>query len=287
MTDSLPHWPDPTALCGLHVLSLESRRTAQMALLIQEAGGIAEVVATMREQRLDLSRPAADLAGALQMGRVGALLCPTVVGTRLLLRELQASQAQALGQLRTVPILAGHRGVAQILATAGLQAQVQADPRDWGEAERWLGQTLPEGGQAVCVQYGEGPPATSLRNLAGRNVGVEPLPAHRIAFPADPRPMANAIRHLILGGPQLVLVSSGTQMVHLLHYAERLQLHTELRSALRRLPVVSIGPACSEALADLGLQTAAEAAPHTMTALVQAAAALMHLRRTQDLAQAG
>ena len=95
---------------------------------------------------------------------------------------------------------------------------------------------------------------------------------YRCAFPQDPTPLARAVRDVVLGGPDILLLSSGTQVLHFLKYAEKLGLLEEARAGLNRLVVVSIGPACSEAAADLGLRIDLEANPHKMGILVRVAA---------------
>src|SRR5688572_29189844 len=77
-------------LTGLRVLSLESRRAAEMAKLIEGYGGIAVSAPSMREIPLEENAAALAFAEDLFGGRVDILLCLTGVGTRILLRAIES-----------------------------------------------------------------------------------------------------------------------------------------------------------------------------------------------------
>ncbi|PNY81694.1 uroporphyrinogen-III synthase [Deinococcus koreensis] len=257
---------------GLNVLSLESRRAEEMATLIQKYGGRATVAPSMREQKLDLTAALAAFERDLRAGTVHALACMTGVGTRLFLRELAARDPELLTLLRGVPLIArGHKPL-QALREFGLSGVMVARPHTWQEVMEAMLAGLQRGQHGVILEYGEATPVAMLRELGHAGIRVTSVPVYRCAFPLDPAPLAQAIRDVVLGGPDVLLLSSGTQALHFLKYAERLKLLDEARAALNRLVIVSIGPACSEAAADLGLRIDLEANPHKMGILVRTAA---------------
>ena len=260
---------------GLQVLSLESRRTEEMERLIRTHGGQAVMAPSMREQKLDLSGALAGFGQALAAGDVHAVVCPGAAATRLFLRELGArGETEALAGAA----LLGGRAARTVLEEAGLRAQPLGngpDPlgTDWDSVQAALLRTLEPGQHAVLLEYGEAVPALTLRELSYAGIRVSSLPLYRCAFPADSAALAQAVRDCVLGGPDVLLLSSGIQALHFLKYAERMKLLAETRSALSRMVVVSIGPACSEAAADLGIPVHLEASPYKMDALVRLAAA--------------
>lgn len=260
---------------GLQVLSLESRRSEEMERLIRAHGGQAVMAPSMREQKLDLSGALAGFGQALAAGDVHAVVCPGGAATRLFLRELGArGETGALGGAA----LLGGRAARTVLEEAGLRAQPLGggpDPlgTDWDGVQAALLRTLEPGQHAVLLEYGEAIPALTLRELSYAGIRVSSLPLYRCAFPADSAPLAQAVRDCVLGGPDVLLLSSGIQALHFLKYAERMKLLAETRAALARMAVVSIGPACSEAAADLGIPVHLEASPYKMDALVRLAAA--------------
>lgn len=257
---------------SLSVLSLESRRSEEMATLIQKYGGRPTVAPSMREQKLDLTGALAAFERDLRAGTIHALACMTGVGTRLFLRELAARDPALLTLLRNVPLIARGSKPLQALKEFGLSGVTVARPHTWQEVAEGLTEQLKRGQHAVILEYGEASPVAMLRDLGDSGIRVTSVPVYRCAFPSDPAPLAQAIRDVVLGGPDVLLLSSGTQALHFLKYAERLKLLEEVRAALNRLVIVSIGPACSEAAADLGLRIDLEANPHKMGILVRTAA---------------
>lgn len=257
---------------SLKVLSLESRRAEEMTTMIKNYGGVPISAPSMREQKLDLSLALEQFERDLAAGDIHALVCLTGVGTRTFLRELSARDPHTLEQLKTIPLLACGNKPQQVLEEFGLRGTLVGKPLTWHDLQDRLHSTLKRGQHAVVLEYGEAIPALMLRELAFAGLRITSVPVYRAAFPFDTKPLAQAIRDCILGGPDILLLSSGTQALHFLKYAERMKLLSEARSALNRLVIVSIGPACSEVAADLGLRVDLEASPHKMGMLVQHAA---------------
>ncbi|BDP41062.1 hypothetical protein DAETH_10310 [Deinococcus aetherius] len=257
---------------GLRVLSLESRRAEEMATLIQKYGGEATVAPSMREQKLDLSAHLARFEAGLAAGDIHAVACMTGVGTKMFLRDLAARDPRHLEKLGDVPLVARGNKPTQALKTFGLTGTVVPRPHTWHEVQDHLLGTLKPGQHAVILEYGDPTPGAMLRTLTGAGLRVTSVPVYRCAFPHDTAPLGLAVRDTALGGQDLLLLSSGTQLLHFLKFAERLRLEAEVRAALGRMVVVSIGPACSESAAELGIRIDLEANPHKMGILVRTAA---------------
>ena len=213
----------------------------------------------MREMKLDLTGPLAQFERDLLAGDIHAVACLTGVGTRMFLKELAARDPRHLETLQGVPFVSRGSKPAQALRTFGLSSTQVAKPSTWHEVTEHLLATLTRGQHAVILEYGEAIPGAMLRELGYAGIRVTSVPVYRCAFPQDPTLLARAVRDVVLGGPDILLLSSGTQVLHFLKYAEKLGLLEEARAGLNRLVVVSIGPACSEAAADLGLRIDLEA----------------------------
>src|SRR5215510_11228964 len=76
-------------LQGLRVVSLESRRAAEMETLIRSFGGEPLVAPSMREVPLEESSEAFRFAEALLAGEIDAVIFLTGVGTRALVQALE------------------------------------------------------------------------------------------------------------------------------------------------------------------------------------------------------
>src|SRR5882724_4409830 len=79
---------------GLRVLSLESRRGAEMATLIRKQGGDPFVAPSMREVSLDEHTEAFAFADGLLRGDFDCVILLTGVGTRMLWKTLTERPAR-------------------------------------------------------------------------------------------------------------------------------------------------------------------------------------------------
>ena len=257
---------------GLNVLSLESRRAEEMATLIGKYGGQATVAPSMRQTEVENTSQVGAFYSALMGGDVHALACMTGVGTKLFLSDLVRQYPDALPRLMDVPIVARGNKPLSALKLYGLKATLVPRPHTWREVQDHLQATLRPFQHAVVLEYGEPSPQPFIAALSADRIRVTSLPVYRCALPDDIKPLENAVRGCVTGQHQVLLLSSGRQMLHFLQLARMLHLEDQLRSALRGMMVASIGPACTEAAAELGVQADWEANPHKMGILVRGAA---------------
>ncbi|MFC4455399.1 uroporphyrinogen-III synthase [Deinococcus sonorensis] len=258
---------------GLSVLSLETRRGAEMATLIEKYQGRPTVAPSLREDRQDTSLRLRDFAARVKAAPDRQLLvCMTGIGTRLFLQDLQRSDAEAFSRLKALRILSRGAKPTQALKQFGLQADTVPRPHTWREVHDHLLSGSLRGLDITILEYGEPAPPALVASLAEAGAAVSPVAVYRCAFPDNPEPLRQAVRDTVAGRHQVLLFSSGTQAVHFLRCARDLGLEAELRHALGRMVVASIGPACSEALGELRLPFDLEANPHKMGILVRAAA---------------
>ncbi|WP_229780630.1 uroporphyrinogen-III synthase [Deinococcus malanensis] len=243
-----------------------------MTTLIQKYGGVPTVAPSMREQKLDLTAAVSHFETDLRAGQIHTVVCMTGVGTRIFLRDLLARDASTLDALKNVPFMVRGSKPAQVLQDFGLSGVSVPRPHTWHEVQDHLVGALQPEQHVVMLEYGDAPPAAMLRSLAQAGIRVTSVPVYRCVFPADTLPLARAIRDTVLFGQDVLLLSSGTQVLHLLKFAERLKLRDELCAALHRMVVVSIGPACSESAGELGVRIDLECSPHKMGILVRTAA---------------
>ncbi|AFD26918.1 uroporphyrinogen-III synthase [Deinococcus gobiensis] len=257
---------------GLRVLSLESRRAPEMATLIEKYQGVPMVAPSLAEQKLDLGGVLDRFEAELEAGRVDAVAFMTGGGTRLFLRDLAARDPRHLETLRGLHLVARGTKPMQALKTFGLGAVSVPRPHTWREVQAHLLDTLKPGQHAVMLEYGEAAPPAMLRELEAAGLRVTSVPVYRCIFPEDTAPLARAVEATAAGDLDVLLLSSGTQVLNFLTYAESLGQLGAVRAGLRRMVVASIGPACSEAAGELGVRIDLEANPHKMGILVRTAA---------------
>lgn len=253
----------------LRVVAFESRRTAEMAALIQKQGADPFVAPSMREVALDEQPAALQLARDLAAGDVDVLILLTGVGTRALVEAVAPilPRERLVALLSTVTLVArGPKPVAALRELGLAPALTVPEPNTWRELLAALDDALPVAGTRVVVQeYGVANPEL-LAGLTQRGARVTAVPVYRWALPEDLAPLRAAIGRLAAGALDVALFTSATQVTHLLQVAGA-DRDAVLRG-LARAVVGSIGPVCSAALRDAGLAVDCEPTHPKMGPLV-------------------
>jgi uroporphyrinogen-III synthase len=247
-----------SGLAGLRVLCLESRRAQEMAKLIANYGGEPIVAPSMQEVTLKDNPEALAFARRLSEGAFDMVIFLTGVGTRALVRLVEAhGKQQFIEALRRVATVARGPKPAAALAEMGVPVSIAVpEPNTWRELLAALdarADSFPLKGKRVAVQeYGSANPEL-LAGLSERGASVTRVPVYEWALPADTGPLRDSVQAIVNGGIDVALFTTSVQVQHLLRIASEAQLEETLRSAFGRIVVGSIGPITSEALRQNGL----------------------------------
>jgi uroporphyrinogen-III synthase len=263
---------------GLRVLSLESRRGPEMAKLIASYGGEAVVAPSMREIPLETNTEALAFARKLFAGGFDMVIFLTGVGTRALARVVETIHPleQYLEELRKVAIVARGPKPVTVLKEWNVPIAVTApEPNTWRELLRALDENAaapPLKGRRIAVQEYGVSNAELVAGLVGRGAQVTSVPVYEWALPADTGPLRSAIAAIARNEIDVILFTTGTQADHLLQIAAEMKQEEELRRALSRMLVASIGPTTSERLREHGIVPDMEPTHPKMGYLVSEAA---------------
>lgn len=255
------------------VCSFESRRSSDMADLIDRHGATPLMAPSMREVPLEDNVPAVNAIRRIVDGSAQALVLLTGVGTDAML-DLARSQGldeQLLAAMSRIPLIVRGPKPVAVLHRLGLNATVRADsPNTWRELLAALdASSLHVHGTTVAVQeYGVSSPELTAA-LEQRGARVLPVSVYRWALPDDCGPLESAIRATVDGKIDITLFTSAQQVRHVLQVADQLDLRDNWLQTVPR--VASIGPTCSEALHEVGLKIWFEAEPPKMGSLVRGA----------------
>lgn len=242
---------------------LESRLGESMASLVEREGGIAFRAPALAEVPDIDPETIARLLTEWPHDPPRVVIFQTGAGTRALFAAaaqlqlgdtLQAMLGQATILVRGAKPMAALRanGVRVDLAAASPYTTEQLLP---------LLDGLPLQGARVLVQrHGE---ANIVLDQALQEKGarVTEIPVYRWSLPDDRTPLLALMDALAGGQIDAVAFTSAAQAHNLFLLANELGRAAELRQDLSQVPVVSIGPACSKALARLGIPVTAEANP--------------------------
>lgn len=262
---------------GLRVLSLESRRSVEVAKLIRTYGGEPFLVPCMREIPLSSNTEALDFADALLRGEFDLVIFFTGIGVRALIdvAATRHDREAFLGALRKVKVAA--RGPKPYAALRELKVPVAAtapEPATWRELmkaiEQEFGASL--GQMRVAVQeYGASNPEL-LMELTLRCGSVVKVPVYQWALPEDLAPLEECVRGVAGGAYDVLLVMTAVQVIHLFQVAERMQCVEAMRAGLHAMAIISIGPTTTEELTHYGVPPDFEPSRPKMSFIVNEAA---------------
>jgi uroporphyrinogen-III synthase len=258
---------------GLRVLSLESRRAAQMEELIRRQGGEAFVAPSMREAPLERNEAAFRFAERLFAGEFDMIVLLTGVGTRLLHQLLSTRYApdRFIDALRGLTVVA--RGSKPIAVCRELDIPVTLaapEPNTWREI---LQVTEGRRERRIAVQeYGRSTPEL-IHGFETRGAQVTTVPVYQWALPEDTGPLREAVRRLAHGEVDVALFTTSVQLDHLFSIAEEMGLADAVRLGLRAAVIGSVGPTTTETLKEAGFSADLEPSHPKMGPLVQETAA--------------
>jgi uroporphyrinogen-III synthase len=260
----------PANFNGATVLALESRRAADMQTLIESFGGVAVVAPSIREVPLEQNAELERFSTALTQQTMTDLVCMTGVGTKFLLRQLSP---EAIAALKNVNLVLRSNKAVAVLREHDLTGTLVSEPHTWHEVLEYyqnIGNLEPR--QIWIAEFGEDTPKAFVTALKKLGASVHLLPVYRWALPEDTAPLERAVHDVIAGKFEWLLLTSGVQLWHAVDFARTLGLVTDFKSALEQVRIASIGPACDEAILELGFKPTVQAQPHKMGVLVRVAA---------------
>ena len=259
---------------GLRVLSLESRRSEEMATLVRKQGGVPIIAPSMREAPLDTQDEAFAFGERLLRGDFDGVVLLTGVGTKLLWKALltrysEESLKSALS--RTKIIVRGPKPSAAI-RELGMLPDVQVpEPNTWRE----LLETMKDRSETrlALQEYGKSN-LDLIEGLRAQGREVSPVRIYGWELPDDLGPLRSAAAKLAAGEVDVVLLTTSMQVVNLLRIADEDGIGVPARAGLSQAFIGSIGPTTTETLEEYGLRADFEPSHPKMGLLVNEVASL-------------
>jgi uroporphyrinogen-III synthase len=269
---------------GRRVLALESRRATEIAALVSKLGGQCLLAPALREVPLESNTDALHSADALIRGEFDVVVFLTGVGARALLATVEqayAREAFLAALARTRVVVRGPKPLA-VMREWQVPVWVAApEPNTWRELVAALdarADEQPLDGARIAVQEYGVSNTELLEALHARGASVTRVPVYRWALPEDIEPLKAGALALARGEVDVLVLTSGVQLVHLWQIVEEMHLENAVRRALERAVIASIGPTTSEELKRRGFEADIEASHPKMGILVtEAAAQAAHL----------
>jgi len=254
------------------VAILETRVGAHLAELIERRGGTA-LQAPALEEVADVD--ARDVAALLEEWRsepFKAVIFQTGVGTRGLFDAVEALGASAdFHQLlaATVVVVRGPKPTGELNARE-VRIDLRAAAPFTTETVLAAISEIPMHHSKVLVQrYG----ATNLElheALRARGASVREITTYRWSLPRDIRPLLTLLDALDAQRVAAAVFTSAVQIHNLHSVAEKHGRAAALVASLKGVIVASIGPVCSRALRQYGIEPTLEASPPKLGPLLTA-----------------
>ena len=244
---------------GLRLLALESRRSSEMAKLIENYGGVPVTAPSMREVPIHENAAAFEFARDLLAGRFQIVIFLTGVGTRILFSAMETQHAREplVDALSHTTVVVRGPKPAAALRELGVPIAIQVpEPNTWRDLLKALDEQEPPTslqGKIVAVQeYGARNPEL-LDGLGARGARIKSVPVYQWALPEDTEPLRQAVKEICEGRIDVLLVTSAIQVEHLMQVAGEAGMADCVRPGLQRGLIASIGPISTEALQRYGL----------------------------------
>jgi uroporphyrinogen-III synthase len=257
-------------LRGLRVVAFESRRATEMAELIRRYGGEPLVAPSMREVPLSEHGAVFDYLRRLAAGEVDIVILMTGVGLRTLaavVADEWPPERLAAALRRSTLVARGPKPVAALRELGVQPAITVAEPNTWREILATLDAQLPVAGKRVAVQEYGVTNRELIDGLSARGAEVLRVPIYRWALPDDLGPLHEAVGAICEARIDIALFTSATQVYHLFQVASADA--DRLRVGFATVLIASIGPVCSQALREQGLEPDLEPAHAKMGQLVR------------------
>src|SRR5262245_44010440 len=264
------------SLQGLRVVSFESRRAKEMAELIRRYGGVPIVAPSVREVALSENQEALDFLPELEAGKFELLILLTGVGTRTLNQALLTHypQERIVSALRKTQLVARGPKPIAALKELGLQAAITVpEPNTWREILSSLDAASDVRGKRIAIQEYGIPNQELVSALEKRGAVVQTISVYRWALPEDLGPLRGAIQKILTGEADVALFTNSAQVDHLFRVATDDKAAERQRRSCKNLVIASVGPVCTEALAQFGLKPDIEPVHPKMGALIAEVAA--------------
>jgi uroporphyrinogen-III synthase len=257
------------SFAGLKVISFESRRAAEMALLIRKQQGEPIVAPSMREAPIERNEEAFRFAERLFAGEFDMMILLTGVGTRILNQALATRYppdrfAEALRRITVVP-----RGPKPVAVLREMKVPVTItvpEPNTWREV---LAATESRPERRIAVQEYGRPSAELIHGLLARGAEVTSVQVYQWDLPEDTGPLREAAERIAAEEVDVALFTTSVQIDHLLRVAAERGIEDYVRAAFSKMLVASVGPATTEALEDNGIHPDFEPSHPKMGFLVQ------------------
>jgi uroporphyrinogen-III synthase len=265
-------------LRGAKVVLLEARMNSELGNLVRRHGGEPICVPAVHEVTVDdamsLGAEVDALIDDLKGGSIDLIIFQTGVGVMRLLDESDKHnrKGELLEALKHTTIVARGPKPTAVLARNGRTPDISVkEPFTTAELCSAIAPLDLAGKTVAVLHYGERNAALA-EALIERGVKLRELCLYEWRLPEDIGPLKRLIDQIINEEFDAIAFTSQIQARHLFQLATEAGKEDELREAIKKLIVASVGPTCTSVLRSLGIAPDVEPAHPKMGPMVLALA---------------
>jgi uroporphyrinogen decarboxylase len=159
------------------------------------------------------------------------------------------------------------------MAEVGLKPTYRVpEPNTWRDLLATIDGGIPIGNHTLGLQEYGITNRSLIAGLEARGAKVVNVRVYQWDLPEDIKPLEENIRAICAGDRDILIITSAHQVANLLRLAQQLNLEQQLRDALKKMVVASVGPTTSEMLREHDLSVDIEPEHPKMGPLIAAAA---------------
>lgn len=272
---------------GMQVVSFESRRAQEVEALIRKYQGTSFSAPSMVEIPLEQNTAVFQFAEKLFRRAIDILILTTGVGTDILIEALQTKYTLDDVRQSFQKITLVVRGPKPLAALGKIRIKPNItvpEPNTWHEIVTVLSDRQLIQNRKIAIQEYGVSNSQLIDSLREKGAEVTLVPVYRWTLPEDLTPLKTAIQEISEGTIDVIMFMSAQQIEHVLQAARTMEKEKDLRKAMQRSVIASIGPLTSEALRRNDMDVDFEPSKSKMAIMIQelAQAAADLLRRKKN-----
>lgn len=241
---------------NLNVASFESRRSKEIAKLIEYHNGIAHIAKSVIEIPYTNSKEIEELCKKLKNNEIDIIIFLTGFGTKLLIENLE----KRLGTKPTKRLLSKTtvigRGIKSrsVLRNFGITPFYSKPvPNTWQEIVKVLADKNLLKNKNVAIQEYSKKNNNLVKNLKANGAGVLSIPVYKSALPSDTSSLETLVNLMIIREIDICLFVSSQQVTNIFRFAKKLNKNDQLLKSFKNVVIGSVGSNTTLALSSHGL----------------------------------
>jgi len=242
---------------NLNIASFESRRSKEIAKLIEYHNGIPHIAESVIEIPYTSSKEIEELCKKLKDNEIDIIIFLTGFGTKLLLEHLEKrlGTKPAKRLLNKTTVIGRGIKSRSVLRNFDIKPLYSKPvPNTWQEIVKILADKNLLNNKDVAIQEYSKKNNNLVKNLKANGAGVLSIPVYKSALPSDTSSLENLINSIIKRKIDICLFTSSQQVTNIFRFAKKQNKSDQLLQSFKNIVIGSVGSNTTLALSSHGLK---------------------------------